>query len=60
MLFSPAETSARSTHGRGEPSAWMVVPVVAGVVVLFILGLHPPDELTGLISRAVTELGAIR
>ena len=45
---------------RGEPSAWMVVPVVAGVAVLFILGLHPPGELTGLISRAVTQLGATR
>jgi hypothetical protein len=38
----------------------MVVPVVAGVVVLFILGLHPPGELTGLIYRAVAELGAVR
>jgi hypothetical protein len=27
---------------------------------LFILGLHPPAELTGLISRAVAELGAVR
>ena len=35
---------------RGEPSAWMVVPVMAGVAVLFILGLHPPGELTGLIA----------
>jgi hydrogenase-4 component F len=56
VLFTP------SPHGlaRSEPSAWMVVPVVAGVAVLFILGLHPPGELTGLISRAVTQLGAAR
>jgi hydrogenase-4 component F len=52
--------SAAAAIGRGEPSAWMVVPAVAGIAVLFILGLHPPGELTGLISRAVTELGAAR
>jgi hydrogenase-4 component F len=56
MLFTPAPRGL----ARSEPSAWMVVPVIAGVVVLFILGLHPPGELTGLISRAVAELGAIR
>ena len=61
MLFTPAPLRARPPpHSRGEPSAWMVVPVIAGVAVLFILGLHPPGELTGLISRAVTQLGAAR
>src|SRR5206468_3640768 len=56
MLFTPAPTRrlrARPTLSHGEPSAWMVVPVIAGVAVLFILGLHPPGELTSLISRAV-------
>jgi hypothetical protein len=38
----------------------MVVPVIAGVAVLFILGVHPPGELTSLISRAVEQLGATR
>jgi hydrogenase-4 component F len=56
MLFTPAPR----TQARGEPSAWMVVPVVAGVAVLFLLGLHPPAELTTLISRAVTQLGVTR
>jgi hydrogenase-4 component F len=60
MLFTPAPLRARPTLSRGEPSAWMVVPVIAGVAVLFILGLHPPGELTSLISRAVAELGAAR
>jgi hydrogenase-4 component F len=60
MLFTPAPSRARPTLSRGEPSAWMVVPVIAGVAVLFILGLHPPGELTSLISRAVTQLGATR
>ena len=56
MLFTPAPRALN----RGEPSIWMVVPVVAGVAVLFILGLHPPGELTGLIDRAVAQLGAAR
>ena len=65
MLFTPAPLRARPAQSRptlrrGEPSAWMVVPVIAGVAVLFILGLHPPGELTSLISRAVTQLGAAR
>ena len=60
MLFTPASTPAARALARSEPSAWMVVPVVAGVAVLLILGLHPPGELTGLIARAVTQLGATR
>jgi hydrogenase-4 component F len=56
MLFTPAPR----TQPRGEPSAWMVAPVVAGVAVLFLLGLHPPGELTHLISRAVTQLAVTR
>ena len=56
MLFTPAP----SALNRGEPSIWMVAPVIAGVVVLFILGLHPPGELTGLVARAATQLGAVR
>jgi hydrogenase-4 component F len=63
ILFSRAPrplSAAAAVPGRGEPSAWMVVPVAAGIVALFILGLHPPGELTGLISRAVAQLGAAR
>jgi len=41
---------------RGEPSAWMVIPVVVGVAALVMLGVHPPAELTGLLSRAVHQL----
>jgi hydrogenase-4 component F len=40
----------------GEPSAWMVVPVLAGLAVLVVLGVHPPGELTNLITRAVAQL----
>jgi len=56
MLFTPAPRAL----DRGEPSIWMVIPVVAGIAVLFILGLHPPAELTSLIYRAVAQLGAAR
>jgi len=50
-------TAASRVPARGEPSAWMVVPAVAGIAVLLILGLHPPGELTQLISRAVAQIG---
>ena len=40
----------------GEPSAWMVVPVVAGVAVLLVLGVHPPALLTDLLARGAAEL----
>ncbi len=56
ILFTPAPRALN----RSEPSIWMVIPVIAGVAVLFILGLHPPAELTGLIYRAVAQLGAGR
>ena len=31
----------------------MVVPVMAGVAALLVLGIHPPAELTALLTRAV-------
>jgi hydrogenase-4 component F len=40
----------------GEPSAWMVVPVLAGMAVLILLGVHPPGELTSLITQAAAGL----
>jgi len=42
---------------RGEPSAFMVVPVLAGLAVLVLLGVHPPGELTDLITRGAAQLG---
>ncbi|HTT53466.1 MAG TPA: proton-conducting transporter membrane subunit [Streptosporangiaceae bacterium] len=45
---------------RGEPSAWMVVPVLAGALVLLVLGVHPPAGLTDLLARAVHELSVVR
>jgi len=56
MLLSQPRAAGETVPERGEPSAWMVVPVVAGVVALLVLGLHPPGELTGLLARAVSTL----
>jgi hydrogenase-4 component F len=53
-----ARASAGQVLARGEPSAWMVGPVLAGIAVLYLLGIHPPAELTGLISRGAAQLGA--
>jgi hydrogenase-4 component F len=47
---------ARQVLAPGEPSAWMVVPVLAGLAVLVLLGAHPPAELTNLITHAVAQL----
>jgi hydrogenase-4 component F len=53
----PGSAAAGSASlARGEPSAWMVVPVLAGVVVLLVLGIHPPAGLTELFGRAVAML----
>jgi hydrogenase-4 component F len=52
--------AATGVLARGEPSAWMVVPVVAGLVVLLWLGVHPPAELTDLLGRAVALLDRSR
>lgn len=58
MLFLPARHVPESAAlVRGEPSAWMVVPMVAGLIALVVLGVHPPDALTHLLSQGVTELG---
>jgi len=56
MLLTPAG----AIPARGEPSAWMVVPVLAGLAVLVLLGVHPPAELTSLITHAAAELGGAR
>jgi hydrogenase-4 component F len=53
-VITPA---APSSLTRGEPSAWMVVPVAAGAVALLWLGLHPPAVLNELFARAVALLG---
>jgi hydrogenase-4 component F len=45
---------------RGEVNAWMPVSMVIGLVALVVLGVHPPPQLSGLLERAASELGARR
>lgn len=56
---SAVSTAVRGSHevARGEPSAWMVVPLVAGTLVLLVLGVHPPEQLLDLLTTAARELG---
>jgi hydrogenase-4 component F len=55
MLLSPA----RADVPRGEPSAWMVAPMVVAIILLVVLGVHPPSGLEHLLDRAVAELGRV-
>ncbi|MHB8339758.1 MAG: proton-conducting transporter transmembrane domain-containing protein [Mycobacteriales bacterium] len=52
-----SEAEGRSDH-PGEPSVWMVVPVVVGMAVLVLLGVHVPGALDHLLTRAAAQLGA--
>ncbi len=60
VLTTPAPGVPDASPGGAvahEPSAWMVLPVVAGVLVLLVLGLHPPADLTTLLTAAADQLG---
>jgi hydrogenase-4 component F len=58
MLFVPARhLPETAVLARGEPSGWMVAPMVVGLIALVVLGVHPPDMLTHLLSQGVAELG---
>jgi len=57
MLFQPAtEGQLMAIDDPGEPSLWMVVPVVVGVAVLVVLGVHPPQPLVDLIAHGAALL----
>ncbi|HUO40810.1 MAG TPA: proton-conducting transporter membrane subunit [Mycobacterium sp.] len=59
ILFRPVPDTAEpdaQALARGEPSRWMVAPVVAGVLVLLILGLAPPADLINLLNHAASDL----
>ncbi|HUN38234.1 MAG TPA: proton-conducting transporter membrane subunit [Trebonia sp.] len=58
LMTRPARSlGAAAVVERGEPSAWLVVPMVACVAVLAVLGVHPPGELSDLITRGAAQLG---
>jgi hydrogenase-4 component F len=61
MLFAPNHTTGpgaatAAAMERGEPSLWMVTPVVIGLAALLLLGLAPPGDLVELLSRGAAEL----
>ena len=43
---------------RGETSVWIVASMVIGLAGLTLLGVHPPGQLSDLLTRAAGELGA--
>jgi hydrogenase-4 component F len=43
---------------RGEPSLWIAGAMFIGLVALAVLGVHPPGQLSDLLTRAAHELGA--
>lgn len=59
ILFRPepdVSTADQPVLSPGEPSRWMVTPVVVGVLVLLVLGVAPPSDLVDLLNRGATEL----
>lgn len=57
MLFVPAQAGPGAAGAsRRELSAWTVAPMVVGILALLVLGLHPPDALTALLTRGAAEL----
>jgi hydrogenase-4 component F len=44
----------------GEPSRWMVLPMLLGIGALLLLGVYLPEGLSDLLTRAATELGVPR
>lgn len=61
ILFRPNPidpTAADTSQIPGEPSRWMVTPVVAGVLALLVLGLAPPADLVNLLNHGASELAA--
>ena len=43
---------------RAEPSLWIVAAMVIGLGGLAVLGVHPPGQLSDLLTRAAHELGS--
>ncbi len=41
---------------RGETSRWIVMAMLLGLVALAVLGVHPPGQLSDLLTRAAREL----
>ncbi len=55
MVMSP-DATVESPSRRGEPSIWMVVPMLFGIGGLLLLGIHPPAGFLHLMDSAAREL----
>jgi len=55
----PAPGTDSPLYHPGEPSGWMVAPMLAGIGVLVLLGVHLPGELAEVLHRGAAELGVI-
>ncbi len=51
-----AKAAKEGYPARGEVSAWIVVAMVAGLGALALIGVHPPGDLTSLLSHAAGQL----
>jgi hydrogenase-4 component F len=56
----PAPGTDSALYHPGEPSGWMVAPMLAGIAVLVLLGVHVPGPLADVLHRGAAELGAAR
>lgn len=54
----PAPGTDSVYYHPGEPSWWMVAPMLAGIAALLLLGVHVPGALHDLLTRGAAELGA--
>lgn len=57
VLFASPVTG--HTEPRGEPSITMVIPIIAGIAALLLLGLHPPDAIAQVLSHGAAELNGV-
>lgn len=55
ILFRP-NIGEMTPPEPGEPSGWMVIPVVAGVLALLVLGVAPPSDLVELLNHGADQL----
>ncbi|MGI8459522.1 MAG: proton-conducting transporter membrane subunit [Propionibacteriaceae bacterium] len=56
QMLSAPNLPGTTPVAPGEPSAWMVAPVVVAVVVLAVLGVHPPGQLLALLNAGAAQL----
>ena len=55
-----ADGTVSVAPAKGEVSAWIVVAMALGLMMLAILGVHPPAQLGQLLDHAASELGTPR